>query len=78
MDSSSSRTAAASGGVGAGFILFCIFLVLKLTHVIDWSWFWVIFPLWIGPAVVLSISIIIVIIAVIISCFRERQIKRRD
>lgn len=27
-------------------ILFFIFLVLKLTKVIDWSWFWVIFPLW--------------------------------
>lgn len=27
-------------------ILFCTFLVLKLTHVIDWSWWWVFAPFW--------------------------------
>jgi hypothetical protein len=26
--------------------LFIVFLVLKLTHVIDWSWLWVTCPLW--------------------------------
>lgn len=29
-------------------LLFLIFLVLKLTGVIDWSWWWVTAPLWIG------------------------------
>ena len=28
--------------------LFLIFLILKLTGVIDWSWWWVTAPLWIG------------------------------
>jgi len=28
-------------------LLFLIFLVLKLTQKIDWSWWWVISPLWI-------------------------------
>jgi|TARA_R110002096_G_scaffold423469_1_gene630703 hypothetical protein len=27
--------------------LFVIFLILKLTNIIDWSWFWVSSPLWI-------------------------------
>ena len=26
--------------------LFFVFLVLKLTHVIAWSWWWVTSPLW--------------------------------
>lgn len=26
--------------------LFVIFLILKLTNVIDWSWWWVTAPLW--------------------------------
>lgn len=30
-----------------GSILFIVFLVLKLTNVIDWSWWWVTSPLWI-------------------------------
>ena len=28
--------------------LFVIFLILKLTKVIDWSWWWVTAPLWGG------------------------------
>jgi len=31
------------------FLLFLVFLVLKLTGVIAWSWVWVTAPLW-GPA----------------------------
>ena len=40
--------------VGIGFMeaLLLLFLGLKLTHVIDWSWWWVTAPLWI-PIVVL-------------------------
>ena len=35
-----------SGGVGFSGLLFIVFLVLKLTNVIDWSWWWVTAPLW--------------------------------
>ena len=28
--------------------LFVIFLVLKLTHLIAWSWWWVTSPVWLG------------------------------
>ena len=38
-------------------ILFVIFLVLKLTGNIDWSWWWVTSPLWI-PLVLLFTTII--------------------
>lgn len=40
-----------NGGTGIGVILFIVFLVLKLTDTIDWSWWWVTSPLWIGLAV---------------------------
>lgn len=38
-----------SSKIGAGLngLLFITFLVLKLTHIIDWSWWWVAAPLWI-------------------------------
>ena len=32
--------------------LFLVLLVLKLTHVIAWSWWWVTVPVW-GPVVIL-------------------------
>lgn len=31
---------------GLGTLLFLIFLILKLTHVINWSWWFVTLPLW--------------------------------
>ena len=43
------------GGMGLGTILFLIFLVLKLTNYIDWSWWWVTSPLWISAILVILI-----------------------
>lgn len=38
----------AGAGIGLPGLLFGIFLTLKLTHLIDWSWWWVTSPLWIS------------------------------
>lgn len=56
---------ATSGGVGFTGLLFITFLVLKLTHVIDWSWWWVTAPLWGGIALVAAFFIILGITIVI-------------
>lgn len=44
-----------NGGIGVVGLLQVAFVVLKLTGVIDWTWFWVLAPIWIsfGFAVVL-------------------------
>ena len=34
--------------MGIGEVLFAIFVTLKLLDVIDWSWWWVTSPIWIG------------------------------
>ena len=39
--------ASGGGGIGLTGILFIVFLVLKLTGNISWSWWWVTSPLWI-------------------------------
>lgn len=41
------------------FVLFLVFLILKLCSVIAWSWWWVTAPLWIG----LAFSLVIFFIA---------------
>jgi hypothetical protein len=41
------------GGPGLVGLLFLVFLVLKLTGVISWSWWWVTAPLWGGVALLL-------------------------
>jgi hypothetical protein len=43
-----------SSGLGIGTILFLIFMVLKLTNYIDWSWWWITAPLWV-PIIILGV-----------------------
>ena len=50
-----------SNGVSFTTILFLVFLVLKLTNTIDWSWWWVTSPLWIGVVIWVILSIILII-----------------
>lgn len=47
-----------TNGIGFGTLLFLVFLVLKLTGVIAWSWLWVTAPLWIPfLAIVLLLAV---------------------
>lgn len=39
------------------FVVFLVFLVLKLTGVIDWSWWWVTAPLWVTFVVPLVLEL---------------------
>jgi hypothetical protein len=47
-----------SGGISLLTILFLIFLTLKLTGHITWSWWWVTSPLWLPWGIVMSLVII--------------------
>ena len=42
-----SDTNARSGGIGFCGTLTIVFIVLRLTDVIDWEWWWVLAPLWV-------------------------------
>jgi hypothetical protein len=44
-------------GGSASLLLFTVFLVLKLTDTIDWSWWWVTSPLWIPLALAVGLLI---------------------
>lgn len=53
-----------TSGLGLGAVLFIVFLVLKLTDVIDWSWWWVTSPLWISAALfIIIMSLFIILMA---------------
>ena len=52
-----------SGGCGFGGLLFIVFLVLKLTGVIAWSWWWVTCPLWAPLAIALGILLVVGLVA---------------
>lgn len=52
----SDTTSKAGGGVGFLGLLFITLLVLKLTHVIDWSWWVITMPLW-CPALIALLAL---------------------
>jgi hypothetical protein len=49
-------------GISLDVILFVVFLILKLTGHIDWSWLWVTSPPWIPFAIVLGFMIFWIVI----------------
>lgn len=49
-----SRMRENNGGVGIGAVVLVVFIVLKLVGAIDWSWWWVLSPFWIGLAVIVA------------------------
>lgn len=51
-----------SGKISFTGILFITFLILKLTKVINWSWWWITAPLWMPFGLLLFIMIICFII----------------
>lgn len=57
------------GGIGLFGALTVLFVGLKLGHVIAWSWWWVLAPVW-GPfAVILGIAAIALIVMGMVSLF---------
>lgn len=59
-----SKPSNASSGIGFFGALFLVFLVLKLTNVIAWNWWWVFAPLWMPVAAFLAILAVIVAVGV--------------
>ena len=54
-----------NSGIGFTTILFLIFLVLKLTNNIDWSWWWVFSPFWIPVVLVAVIFLLTVLVSLL-------------
>ena len=52
---------------GFGTLLTILFIALKLCHVIDWAWIWVLAPLWISAAITVVIFVIAMIVAIIVN-----------
>ena len=53
-----------SKGSEIGFcgLLTIVFIVLKLTNYINWSWWWVMSPLWIPIAILLAVILLVSIL----------------
>ncbi len=62
---SNTSSSSSSGGIGFAGLLTIIFITLKLLDKIDWSWWWVLSPLWISAGLVISILAVCLIVALV-------------
>ena len=71
------RVVVENSGKGIGFcgLLTIVFVVLKLnpgglltTGVVDWSWWWVLSPLWIPAALMAVFCVVAAILAIFAAC----------
>lgn len=72
----STSSSSSSGGIGFVGLLTILFIGLKLTNYIDWSWWWVLSPLWI-TGLIMAIILVGVAIAFVMSERKRQRIYRK-
>lgn len=53
------------GDLGLVGALACVFITLKLCGQVDWSWWWVLAPLWMPAALFLGVAAIALMLAIV-------------
>ncbi len=61
-----SSSNSSSSGMGFTSLLTVLFIGLKLTDYIDWSWWWVLSPIWISVVLVLVVIVVGVVVKILI------------
>lgn len=69
------KSSGSSGGI-FWTLLAVTFIVLKVTHLIDWPWVWVLAPIWIPTGIVLAA--IVVVLIVVLTRETIRSLERRN
>ena len=59
---SRNNNSSSSSGIGFVGLLTVAFIVLKLIGVIEWSWLWVLSPIWITTGIVIIVLIIFILL----------------
>jgi len=65
-----SNSNSSSSGIGVFGLLGVVFVTLKLTGVIGWSWWWVTVPFWGGLALVVAVFLLILLVSVVLSALK--------
>lgn len=73
MDTHRTTTASSSSGIGFASLLTIVFIVLKLIGVIDWSWIWVLAPLWISVALTVVLLLIIGAVTLVFASLKSNR-----
>lgn len=77
---SNSNSAAGIGGGGVSFagLVQIAFLVLKLCHIIDWPWFWVLFPCILSLGILALLGLGLLILFIVWAIQEKKQEKKYE
>ena len=70
------KSSGSTGGI-LWTLLAVAFIVLKVTHLIDWPWVWVLAPIWIPVGIVLATIVIVLIVVLTKEALRALEGRRR-
>jgi hypothetical protein len=70
---SSNNTSTVVRGTSLSTLLTVLFVALKLTGVIDWSWWWVVSPIWISWGLFVVLFVLLLIAAVGYKLYKKRS-----
>lgn len=73
-----SNNSSKAGGIGFLGLLALIFITLKLTGGIAWSWLWVLAPLWIPTALVIVILVVALIVLLVKEVAKRSEADTRN
>jgi MFS superfamily sulfate permease-like transporter len=71
---SKENSSSSSSGIGFCGLLTVAFVVLKLVYVIDWSWWWVLSPIWIPTGIVVFVLLVIFLVAVFATHHKDTHV----
>lgn len=60
-----------TSGVSTAGLLLVLFIALKLTGVIAWSWWWVLAPLWLPFALFFAVCVVVVLVLFLFSLVKK-------
>jgi hypothetical protein len=72
-----SSSSSSSGGIGFVGLLTIVFITLKLLDKIQWSWLWVLSPIWISTGLIIGGLLIALIVWGILQLFKQKRRSRR-
>lgn len=55
-----SKISSNSNGIGFTGLLTIVFIVLRLTGFINWSWWWILSPMWISLCIAIIVMVVVI------------------
>ena len=72
----SKNSSSSSSGIGFTGLLTVVFITLKLLGKIDWSWWWVLAPVWGSVALIITILVGSIVVLSIVEKLSDRKYKK--